>query len=173
MAVDERRRSQLYEQLSGAVGEEAAGTMFELLPPPQTDLATTADLERLERKMDHRFELVDQRFEQVDQRIEHLEQRFDQRFEQLERRFDERFGHIDERFGHIDERFGHVDDRFTTLQRELEVRLDGVRDELLAAFRGELVTAVSGQTRAMLVAVITTVAAVGGLAVALTQVLVP
>jgi hypothetical protein len=101
-------------------------------------------------------------FEQVDQRFEHLEQLFDRRFELVHQRFEE-----------IDRRFGHVDDRFTTLQRELEVRLDGVRDELLAVFRGELVTAVSGQTRAMLVAVVTTVAAVGGLAVALTQVLVP
>jgi hypothetical protein len=148
MAVDERRRSQLYERLAGAVGEEAAGTMFELLPPPQTDLATTADLERLERKMEHRFELVDQRFEQVDQRFEHLERRFDERFQQ-------------------------VDDRFTWLQRELEARIDGARDELLAAFRGELVTAVAGQTRAMLIAVVTTVAAVGGLALAMAQLLVP
>jgi hypothetical protein len=144
MAVDERRRSQLYEQLVGVVGEEAAGTMFELLPPPQTDLATTADLERLERKMDHRFELVDQRFEQIDQRFEQ-----------------------------VDARFGQVDDRFSSLQRELEARIDGTRDELLAAFRGELVTAVAGQTRAMLIAVVTTVAAVGGLALALTQLLVP
>jgi hypothetical protein len=130
MAVDERRRSQRFERLAGAVGEEAAGTMFELLPPPQSDLATTADLERLERKMDHRFELVDQRFAQMG-------------------------------------------DRFTWLQRELEARIDGTRDELLAAFRGELVTAVAGQTRAMLVAVVTTVAAVGGLALAMTQLLAP
>jgi DNA anti-recombination protein RmuC len=169
MAVDERRRSQLYERLAGAVGEEAAGTMFELLPPPQTELATTADLERLERKMEHRFELVGQRFEQVDQRFEQVDQRFeqvDQRFDHLERLFDERFRQVDERFG-------HVDDRFTSLQRELEARIDGVRDELLAAFRGELVTAVAGQTRAMLVAVVTTVAAVGGLALAMTQLLVP
>jgi DNA anti-recombination protein RmuC len=162
MAVDERRRSQLYERLAGAVGEEAAGTMFELLPSPQTDLATTADLERLERRMEHGFELVDQRFELVDQR-----------FEQLERRFDERFEQFDERLLRIDDRFGHVDDRFASLQRELEARIDGARDELLAAFRGELVTAVAGQTRAMLVAVVTTVAAVGGLALALTQLLVP
>jgi hypothetical protein len=162
MAVDERRRSQLYERLAGAVGEEAAGTMFELLPPPQTELATTADLERLERKMEHRFELVDQRFEQVDQRFDHLE-----------RLFDERFRQVDDRFRQVDDRFGHVDDRFTSLQRELEARIDGVRDELLAAFRGELVTAVAGQTRAMLVAVVTTVGAVGGLALAMTQLLVP
>jgi DNA anti-recombination protein RmuC len=167
MAVDERRRSQLYERLAGAVGEEAAGTMFELLPP-QTDLATTADLERLERKMDHRFELVDQRFGQVDQRFEQLEQRFDERF----RLMDARFEQVDARFGQVDARFGQVDDRFSSLQRELEARIDGARDELLAAFRGELVTAVAGQTRAMLVAVVTTVAAVGGLALAMTQLLV-
>jgi hypothetical protein len=161
MAVDERRRSQLYERLAGAVGEEAAGTMFELLPPPKTDLAT-ADLERLERRMEHRFELVDQRFEQVDRRFEQV----DQRFEHLGELFAERFQRIDGRFG-------HVDDRFTSLQRELEARIDGARDELLAAFRGELVTAVAGQTRAMLVAVVTSVAAVGGLALALTQLLAP
>jgi hypothetical protein len=128
MPVDERRRSQLYEGLAAAVGEEAAVTMFELLPPPSTDLATAADLARLEAQVDARFEQVDARFAQVDARFDQLEDRFDR-------------------------------------------KLDALRDELVAVFRGELVTAVAGQTRAMLVAVVTTTAAVGGLALALAQLL--
>ena len=47
--------------------------------------------ERLETKIDQRFEQVDQRFEQVDQRFEQIDQRFeqiDQRFEQIDQRFD-------------------------------------------------------------------------------------
>ena len=77
MAVDERRRSHAYTQLAAAVGEEAATTMFELLPPAGADLARTTDLEHLEERIDRRFEQVDQRFEQIDQRFEQIDQRFE------------------------------------------------------------------------------------------------
>jgi hypothetical protein len=84
--------------------------MFELLPPPSTDLATRGD-------------------------IETINQRFDD-------------------------------------QREfLDARLAGVRDELLAAFRGELVVAVAGQTRAVIVAVAVATFGIGGLAVTIAQIL--
>jgi hypothetical protein len=51
MAVDQARRSQLYGQLAGAVGKEAADTMFDLLPPSGSDLATTAGLAELDARM--------------------------------------------------------------------------------------------------------------------------
>jgi hypothetical protein len=47
MTVDERRRAQLFDRMSEALGDEAAGTMFEMLPPPDRDLATAHDVDRL------------------------------------------------------------------------------------------------------------------------------
>jgi 2-C-methyl-D-erythritol 2,4-cyclodiphosphate synthase len=46
MAVDEDRRSRSYERLAEAIGRDEAVTIFELLPPPRTELATRADLDR-------------------------------------------------------------------------------------------------------------------------------
>jgi hypothetical protein len=136
MAIDERQRSQLYERLASAVGEEAATTMFELLPPPHSDVATTTDIDRL----DQRFEAIDRRFEAIDQR-----------------------------FAAIDQRFAGIDQRFDSLQRELEGRIDAAKNEVLAAFRGELVGAVAGQTKALVAAIATTTVGIGGLAVVFSQ----
>jgi hypothetical protein len=109
MAVDERRRSELYERLAATIGPDQAATMFELLPPAGADVATREDLAAVEKRLE--------------QRMEGLEQRMDDRLERL-------------------------------------------RAELLAAFRGELVTAVSGQTRAVVTATITTALSVtAGIAV--------
>lgn len=44
MSVDERRRIELFERLVPLLGEEAATTMFELLPPPGVDAATKDDI---------------------------------------------------------------------------------------------------------------------------------
>ena len=121
MAVDERRRSELFRAASEVFGEEPAATMFELLPPPGVDVATKDDIARLET------------------RLEGLEQR--------------------------------MDDGFEAQRREMDARFDGLRDELLAAFRGELVAAVSGQTKAVIVATATAVFGVSGLALSLTQLL--
>jgi hypothetical protein len=97
MAIDERQRSQLYERLASAVGEEAAMTMFELLPPPHSDVATTADIGRLEG------------------------------------------------------------------------RIDAAKHEVIAAFRGELVGAVAGQTKTLVAAIATTTVGIGGLAAVFSQ----
>jgi hypothetical protein len=150
MATDERQRNQLYERLASAVGEEAAMTMFELLPPPHSDVATTADIDRLER----RFDGVDERFVGVDQRFDAV---------------DRRFVGIDQRFDAIDQRFDAIDQRFDSLRRELEGRIDAAKNEVLAAFRGELVGAVAGQTKALVAAIATTTVGIGGLAVLFSQ----
>ena len=142
MAVDERRRSGLYTRLVDALGAENADTMFELLPADRDALATRAEI-------DARFSQVDARFAQVDTR----------------------FAQVDARFDAIDERFDAVDARFDHLEQRLDDRLDGLRHELLAAFRGELVAAVSGQTRAVIVATATATFGIGGLAVTLAQLL--
>ncbi len=60
MAIDEKRRSELFRALSERLGEEPATTMFELLPPAGTDLATRADLHALEQRLDARIDGVAQ-----------------------------------------------------------------------------------------------------------------
>lgn len=142
MTVDERRRHALFSAAADAFGEEQAETMFAMLP--SSDVATRADLDELFGNVVTRADLG-LRFADVDQR----------------------FAQVDQRFAQIDDRFAQVDVRFA----QLEGSMDALRSELLAAFRQELVTAVSGQTRAVIVAVATAVFGIGGLAVTLAQVL--
>lgn len=75
---------------------------------------------------------------------------------------------MDDRFIALEQR---MDDRFTASDQRMDDRMTGLRDELLAAFRGELVSAVSGQTRHVIVATATATFGIGGLAVTLAQLL--
>jgi uncharacterized protein (DUF3084 family) len=138
MAVDDDRRSRSFARLAEVIGRDEAVTIFEMLPPQGTDLATRADLGTLDR----RFEQVDQRFEQVDQRFEQV----DQRFEQVDRRFEQ----VDQRFERIDHRL----DRIETALHDL---------------RGEVLTAVAGQTRSLVLGVLTATVSIGGLSALLAQ----
>jgi hypothetical protein len=156
MAVEERRRIELFERLTATIGPEATATMFDLFPPPSDDHVTRRDLQGAEGRVGLRFEELEQRF---DRRADEV----DQRFEEVDRRFDG----IDRRFDGIDHRFELVDQRFDAVNLELDV----LRNELLAAFRGELVTAVAGQTRAVVIATATATFGIGGLAVTLAQLL--
>ena len=80
MVLDERSRHQLYLRLEEALGEEAATTLMEHLPPiGWADVATKRDLQALEgslrseiRSVEERLEL---RFVNIDQRFETLEQK--------------------------------------------------------------------------------------------------
>ena len=166
MAVDEQRRNALYRAAAEVLGEDHAATMFEMLPPPSSELATEGSVASLGASVDQRFAeaedrllQIDRRLDQVDRRLEQVDRRLDQidrRLEQIDRRLD----HMDRRFDQIDQRFDQVDQQF-----------DLLRHELVAAFRGELVAAVSSQARLMMIAVISTVVGVGGLAIAFTQLL--
>jgi hypothetical protein len=116
--------------------------MFDLLPPAGERGATAGDLDAVALRIDRLSDRLDARIDQVSDRIDHVSERVDELSERMDRRFD-----------------------------ELDVRFDALRYELLAAFRGELVTAVSGQTRAVVVAVATATFGIGGLAVTLAQLL--
>lgn len=120
MAVDERRRMQLFEQLAAVIGDEATGTVFELLPPPNTEVATRDDLEGLRREMQRGFEEVSRRFDRQSARFD---------------RVDEQFDRVDERFARVDERFAGVDERFEGLEERLTDRLSSLwrRDLLLVS----------------------------------------
>jgi hypothetical protein len=159
MAVEERRRIELFERLTATIGPEATATMFDLIPPPDDDHVTRRDLQDTEGRVGLRFEDVDRRFDEMEQRFD----RIDRRFEAVDRRFEA----VDRRFEAVDRRFELVDQRFDAV----DLKLDVLRNELLAAFRGELVTAVSGQTRAVIVATATATFGIGGLAVTLAQLL--
>ena len=152
MAVDEQRRNALYRAAAEVLGEDHAATMFEMLPPPSSELATEGSVASLGASVDQRFAQVEERLTQIDRRLDQIDRRFGD--------IDRRFGDIDHRFGDIDHRFGQVDQQF-----------DLLRHELTSVFRGELVAAVSGQARLMLIAVISTVVGVGGLAIAFAQLL--
>jgi tetrahydromethanopterin S-methyltransferase subunit G len=117
MAVDDDRRSRSFARLAEVIGRDEAVTIFEMLPPQGTDLATRADLGTLDR----RFEQVDRRFEQVDQRFERIDHRLD---------------------------------RIETALHDL---------------RGEVLTAVAGQTRSLVLGVLTATVSIGGLSALLAQ----
>jgi tetrahydromethanopterin S-methyltransferase subunit G len=135
MAVDEDRRSRSYQRLAEAIGRDEAVTIFELLPPSRTELATRADLEVFEG----RFDAVDQRFDAVDQRFDAVDQRFDD----LRRDIDHRVVEVHGRLDRID---------------------DHLRD-----LRSEVVAAIAGQTRALVLGVLTATVSIGGLSAVLSQ----
>lgn len=73
---------------------------------------------------------------------------------------DVRFTALDERFDQMDARFDRMDVRFDRMEERsalrLDERLDNLRNELLAVFRGELLTALTAQTRMIVLTVIGT-----------------
>ena len=160
MAVDERRRSGLFEAVARVLGEDHAVTMFEMLPPPGSDLAT-------QQGMSLRFDEVDQRFEQVDRRFEQV----DRRFEEMVRRFEE----VDRRFDALEARVQEHHEALVAILRSelgaLDARILQARDEAIATSRAELVEAVAGQTRTLVVALIITIVGVGTLSLAFAQLL--
>lgn len=53
MAIDERQRHELYQQLEGTIGGEHADTLMSMLPPVGwADVATKQDLRVLELKIE-------------------------------------------------------------------------------------------------------------------------
>ncbi len=67
MAVSEEQRLELFHRLSEQIGEGAANTLMESLPPfSWHDVATKDDLQALKDWTEVKFERVDARFERVD-----------------------------------------------------------------------------------------------------------
>ncbi|MGI9119276.1 MAG: hypothetical protein ACR2G7_04005 [Acidimicrobiales bacterium] len=68
---------------------------------------------------------------------------------------------IDHQFQGIDQRFVAVDQRFDAL----EARIDASEYRVLAAVRGEMIAAISTQTRTIVLALIASVATMGGVSI--------
>jgi hypothetical protein len=159
MAVDERRRSELFQAAARAFGQEHAVTMFELLPPSGSDLATQQGVDLRFDEMERRFVYIDRRFEEMDRRFENV----DRRFENVDRRFDE----VETR---AQERHEALINILTSQLGTIDAHILQARDEAVATSRRELVEAVSGQTRALVVAVVMAVLGIATLAMAFAQV---
>ncbi len=90
--------------------------------------------------------------------LDAVEQRMDLRFEAIDHQF-EAIGH---RFEAIDYKFEAIDHKFEALGHRLET----MEHKLLATFRGELLTAVTAQTRTLVLANIGAVLSTAALAFA-------
>ena len=84
----------------------------------------------------------------------------------LERRLELRFGSIDQRFEGIEQRFEGIDQRFEGIEQRFELRLDALEHKLIAAFRGELQTALNAQGRQLAITLAGTAGALSALAFA-------
>ncbi len=160
---------------------------MEHLPPMRWDeLATKADLRALEERL---TALLDERMGKLEERIGGLDQRIgglairtdgiDQRLDWLGsglERLDRRLEDFGQALNFTREQLAansadlaglreFVDERTSRLDESM-ARLQG---DVTAAFRGELVATVAGQTRQMMYGMVATVLSVGGLSLALQQ----
>jgi hypothetical protein len=81
MAVDERRRFELFERLTATLGQEAATTLSELLPPRGGEIATAGDLAHTEVRLTARMDGLEHRLDGVEHRLEAMEHRLTGLFE--------------------------------------------------------------------------------------------
>lgn len=71
MSVTERARHELHERLVELMGPTRAETLMEHLPPTGWgDVATKADLDHLEARIDHRFESLAQHIDALEERMQ-------------------------------------------------------------------------------------------------------
>ncbi len=89
MSSVEAARHALYSELERALGSDHAKTLMSYLPQQSSDeVATKADLARLESRVDERFTRIEERFDRMEDRFERFEDRFERRFERLVERMD-------------------------------------------------------------------------------------
>jgi archaellum component FlaC len=138
--ADERGRLALHQRLVEVLGEEAAVTLMDHLPPSGTDIVTRQDLQATEARIEQRFERIDSQFDRIDDRFGMVNDQFD--------RIDDRFGmvndqfdRIDDRFAAVDSRFGMVDDRFDRLDTRIDA-LEQRLDERMRLFIATTIAAV-------------------------------
>jgi hypothetical protein len=160
MAVDEIARQQLRRHLEDVLSEDDATTLMGSLPPVDwADVATKTDLAALGDRLDARLDAWEKRWED---RFGASEKRWDDRFGASEERWDGRFGasekYWDARFRALEQRW---DARFRALEQRWDARheamlhrIEASEHRLLATFRGEVNTAITGQTRLIIFALV-------------------
>ncbi|MGH9011111.1 MAG: hypothetical protein ACRDYF_14855 [Acidimicrobiia bacterium] len=139
MVLDERSRHQLYLRLEEALGEEAATTLMEYLPPVGwADVATKHDLAGVEVALRRDLEAVEASLRRDLMAVEASLRR---ELQGLEER--------------LELRFENIDQRFETLEHKL-----------VSTFRGELQTALTAQGRQLAITLAGTTGALCALAFA-------
>ncbi len=85
-----------------------------------------------------------------------LEDRLDARFQGLESNVDAKLAALE----------SNVDAKLAGLESTVDAKLDGIRHEVVAIFRGELNTAITGQTRILILSFFATMLSTGSLVLA-------
>ena len=115
-------------------------------------------IEKLETKIDERFETVDERFDAMDAkfdaRIDAQDAKFEARFDAMDAKFEARFTKVDGQFGaqesKLDARFTRLENKIDGVHRELvEFRLEA--REVLAR-HDERITALEAQRPRLVIA---------------------
>ena len=146
MSGNAHARNELHDRLVDAIGREAANTLMEALPPiPWSDLATKADVSEVVTRLDG-----------VESRLDGVETRLD--------RMDLRFDRIDARFEAVAKDAASMEERLTT-------RMESMEHRITAALRGYIITAVTAQTRTMMLGYFGAVLSTAALVVASAKVL--
>lgn len=156
------RDHELYQGLESALGATVATGLMERLPPAPVDRLATKDdvadvrgeVATLRADVDARFEQVDKRFEQVEGRLAALGDKADQRAER-----------VDARFGTVDVSIARLDGKIDTLRQEMV----GMHQETLATIRGEMLTAITAQSRHLVLAIVGSIVGLWSTALLLAQ----
>jgi len=149
MAVDEIARQQLRRHLEDVLSEDDATTLMGSLPPVDwADVATKTDLAALGDRLDARLDAWEKRW---DDRFGASEKRWDDRFGASEERWDGRFGASEK---YWDARFEASEQRWDARHEAMLHRIEASEHRLLATFRGEVNTAITGQTRLIIFALV-------------------
>jgi len=151
MARDPRSRHELKRKLEEALGQEAADTLMEALPPhPWDELATKADVALLRTDVEALRADVGVLKSDV--------------------------GVLKSDVGALKSDVGALKSDVTLLRRDVErleerfeLKLEAMGHQLIGAFRGELNAAITGQTRAILVSMVGMALSTGSLVLAAAQ----
>lgn len=147
MPVDESRRAQLRRAAAQTLGEEAAGTLMDLVTPAGQDPATRSDIQGVLSALDAMDERWSERFAAMDQRLDAMDERWSERLDAMDLRWSE---------------------RLTAMDDQWEERSQGMEHRLTATFERGLREAITSQTRALVVSLLVSVVAIAGLAFGLT-----
>jgi predicted nuclease with TOPRIM domain len=162
LARDPQSRHDLYRRLSELLGAEHADTLMEALPPHSWDeLATRADLFLLRSDLESvkaDVESVKADVESVKADVESVKADVESVKADVES-VKRDVGLLTIGFERFDDRLDRMDERWTD-------RLETTEHKIVAAFRGELNAAVSGQTRTMVFSLLGAVLTTGSLVLA-------
>ena len=126
MAVDERSRHELYVKLQEVLGPEPATTFMEMTPPAGTDVATT-----------HQVAAVEQEVVAVRHEVGELKHDV---------------GELKQDVGVLKQDVASLRQEMGFMNVDLHKDMELLRFELLAAFRGELNTALTSQMKSVVFA---------------------